>query len=62
MNQRSNSGAIWLEAGVLGTVAFAAVVLAIQRTIRAFPGAAASGSFSAPRFSRNRHSWEGGAT
>jgi hypothetical protein len=29
MNQRSNSGAVWLAAGVLGTVAFAAVVLAI---------------------------------
>ena len=30
MNQRSNSGAVWLGAGVLGTVAFAAVVLALQ--------------------------------
>jgi hypothetical protein len=30
MNQRSNSGAVWLATGVLSTVAFAAVVLAIQ--------------------------------
>jgi hypothetical protein len=30
MKQRSNSGAVWLAAGVLGTVAFAAVVLALQ--------------------------------
>jgi hypothetical protein len=30
MNQRSNSGAVLLAAGVLGTVAFAAVVLALQ--------------------------------
>jgi hypothetical protein len=30
MNQRSNSGAVWLAAGVLGTVAFAAVALEIQ--------------------------------
>jgi hypothetical protein len=30
MKQRSNSGAVWLAAGVLGTVAFAAVVLAVQ--------------------------------
>ena len=30
MKQRSNRGAVWLAAGVLGTVGFAAVVLAIQ--------------------------------
>jgi hypothetical protein len=30
MNQRSNSGAVWLATGVLSTAAFAAVVLAIQ--------------------------------